>query len=85
MTSFDDFAPASSQTTDADSTHGTATVEVLSDEAALRRLYELATGGANDSAEFARLDELVYRRLMDTYERGGGTAGVIHMGARRAA
>lgn len=55
----------------------------LSDEAAVRRLYELATDGANDSPEFADLDALVYERLLQTYERGGGTAGIIHMGASR--
>jgi len=58
-------------------------IEQLSDEAAVQRLYELATNGAHRSPEFARLDELVYQRLMDTYERGGITMGIVHMGACR--
>lgn len=63
---------------------GSGASVLLSDEAAVRRLYELATDGANGSPEFARLDALVYERLMQTYEHGGGTAGIRHLGANRS-
>lgn len=57
--------------------------DALSDEAAVQRLFDLGTRGARNSAEFARLDALVYGRLMATYERGGGTRGIIRRRAGR--
>ena len=41
--------------------------DAASDDVLIQRLYELAMAGSHGSAEWQRLDEVVYTRLIDAY------------------
>ena len=47
--------------------HSHVPADALSDAAAVERLFELVASGNDDAAELARLDALVYGRLLQAY------------------
>ena len=58
-----------------------ASYEQYSDEALMRRYFELSTRPEENSAEMAAIDEAIQQRLLSTYGRADGAAPRIRLAA----
>lgn len=52
------------------------TLDHVSDDALMTRLFELARNGKQDSIETAQIDAEVYNRLLQAYGDAGSEAGL---------